>query len=136
MPHCLWTTGRDERTHAIAYVSSDSIFVGPENCVSTPVSEIVLISMLLLHVKFQLLGKYYMLQSHHGKSVKTKHVEDVWALVCSIRNETPVNRAMHDSMDSINDEIQLVSKHITDAAKHTLPCLKPRKQRFYPEANL
>ena len=31
-----------------------------------------------------------MLQSHHGNSVKTKHVEDVWALVCSIRNETPV----------------------------------------------
>ena len=27
-------------------------------------------------------------KSHHGKSVKiTKHVEDVWALVCSIRNK-------------------------------------------------
>ena len=28
-------------------------------------------------------------KSHHGKSVKTKHAEDVWALVCSIKNNTP-----------------------------------------------
>ena len=43
---------------------------------------------------------------------------------------------MHDSTDSINDEIQLVSKHITDAAKHTLPCIKPRKQRFFKDSTL
>ena len=43
---------------------------------------------------------------------------------------------MHDSTDSINDEIQLVSKHITDAAKRTLPCIKPRKQRFFKDSTL
>ena len=31
---------------------------------------------------------------HQGKSVKLKHAEDVWALVCSIRNNTPVNRVL------------------------------------------
>ena len=38
--------------------------------------------------------------------------------------------------DSINDEIQLVSKHITDAAKPTLPCIKPRKRRFFKDSTL
>ena len=35
--------------------------------------------------------------------------------------------SMHDSIDSINEEIQLVTKHIVNAAKQTLPCVKPRK---------
>ena len=29
-----------------------------------------------------------------------------------------------------------MSKHITDAAKRTLPCLKPRKQRFFKDSTL
>ena len=49
---------------------------------------------------------------------------------------SPFISFMHDSMDSINDEIQLVSKHITDAAKPTLPCIKPRKRRFFKDSTL
>ena len=33
-------------------------------------------------------------KSHQGKSVKLKHAEDVWDLVRSIRNNTPVNRVL------------------------------------------
>ena len=43
---------------------------------------------------------------------------------------------MHDGMDLINDEIQLVSKHITDAAKRTLPCIKSRKRRLFKDSTL
>ena len=39
--------------------------------------------MNLLHAK-----------SHQGKSEKLKHAEDVWALVSSIRNNTPVNHVL------------------------------------------
>ena len=49
---------------------------------------------------------------------------------------SPFISSMHDSMDSINDEIQLVSKHITDAAKRTLPCIKSRKRRFFKDSTL
>ena len=30
-------------------------------------------------------------KSHHGKTVKVKHAEDVCALVCSIRSNSPVS---------------------------------------------
>ena len=49
---------------------------------------------------------------------------------------TPFISSMHDSINSINDEIQLVSKHIIDAAKRTLPSIKPKKQRFFKDPTL
>ena len=44
--------------------------------------------------------------------------------------------SMHDSIDSINEEIQLVTKHIVNAAKQTLPCVKPRKRKFFRDSTL
>lgn len=49
---------------------------------------------------------------------------------------SPFISSMHNSIDSINDEIQLVTRHIADAAKHTLPCVKPKKRRVFKDSTL
>ena len=48
----------------------------------------------------------------------------------------PLIDSMHDNIDSINAEIQLVTKHIADAANRTLPLVMPRKRRFFRDATL
>ena len=48
----------------------------------------------------------------------------------------PFIDSMHDNIDSINAEIQLVTKHIADAANRTLPHVMPRKRRFFRDATL
>ena len=37
-------------------------------------------------------------------------------------------RSVHESIDSINEEVQFVMKYIVDAAKQTLPCVKTTTQ--------